>query len=70
MQTALKLPYAGHRSWVGGQNSQVHVDSNGYYWSSSPDRRKGHYMKFHSHDIKFDLGEVRASGLSVRCFKN
>ena len=67
MQTALKLPYTGFREKNGSFGYGGYF---GYYWSSSPYENLGYYMGFESGTIYSSDIYYRASGVSVRCFKN
>ncbi len=47
METALKFPYAGIRSWAGGISMQGQ-GTYGRYWSSSPNGTNGYFLYFGS----------------------
>nr|MDD3720631.1 FISUMP domain-containing protein [Candidatus Gracilibacteria bacterium] len=68
--SALKLPYAGFRSRAsGGAFSQQ--AARGFYWTSTPiDTLNTYCLTFYSSGIYPGTSRVRASGSSVRCFKN
>lgn len=68
MQTALQLPYAGYRNSSNG--TWLNGGSSGYYWSSSPSGTNGYILIFSSSSILPSNAIDRASGFSVRCFKN
>ena len=42
----------------------------GYFWSSSPNGTKAHYMYLGSTEVYPSFTSDRAYGYSVRCFKN
>ena len=67
MKSDLKMPTAGYRSRSAG--SMDNQGAFGGYWSSSPSNLRGYYMNL-STDIAPSSISGRASGFSVRCFKN
>jgi hypothetical protein len=68
MSNALKMPMAGYRSFnIAALYSQ---GSNGSYWSTSPNGVSGYYVNFNSTVITPSGFNARATGYSVRCFKN
>ncbi|MDD2565395.1 MAG: prepilin-type N-terminal cleavage/methylation domain-containing protein [Candidatus Gracilibacteria bacterium] len=66
----LKMPFAGLLTRnIGGVFNR---GSDGYYWSSSPDGINGLYIQFNQNTIwqNYNDYRFRASGFSIRCFKN
>jgi len=65
---ALKLPFAGYRSWYASVNGQ---GANGHYWSSSRDSANNAYeIIFSSTNINPKNSSSLTRAHSVRCFKN
>jgi uncharacterized protein (TIGR02145 family) len=64
----LKLPFAGRHD--GSNGSVLDQGLNGDYWSSSPTDADARGLYFYSSDVRPQCNNRRASGLSVRCFKN
>lgn len=68
MKTYLKMPFAGCRR---SSSSIYNQGETGYYWSATA--AGAHYarvMLFYSEDLYPQLGDCRAFGYSIRCFKN
>ena len=69
--TYFKLPFAGYRdSSTAGLGRQ---GSNGYYWSSSPyssGSNRARSLRLNSSLVRANYDDIRASGFSVRCFKD
>ena len=66
---ALKLPFAGYRSF---SNSNVYSQgTNGYYWSSSrSSANSAYFLRFFSGSLMPQNADRRAIGMSIRPFKN
>jgi uncharacterized protein (TIGR02145 family) len=63
------LPLAGYRNY----DSTATVYTQGRhanYWSSSPDSTNARYLSLDPSYVNAYNGSSRASGCSVRCFKN
>ena len=63
-----QIPFAGYRSYgdasVGGQGSYA------YLWSSTPNGGNARSLGLDSSSVNANFNDNRASGLSVRCFKD
>jgi hypothetical protein len=64
----LKLPFAGNRNR--DSTSAINQGSNGYYWSSSPTGARARFLTFYASSVSLQESDLRALGVSVRCFKN
>ena len=67
MNSVLKLPMAGNRSYSTGSLSVV--GANGYYWSSTVSSTYSRSLYFNSSNA-FMNTDYRAHGFSVRCLKD
>jgi hypothetical protein len=65
---ALKMPFAGRRTYSAA--GVYNVGTTGFYWSSTPSNRDAFIFWFKSSEIDMPDDHVRASGHSVRPFKN
>lgn len=71
MKTYLKMPFAGYRRAMSATAKVNNAGSYGYYWSSTvynADYANG--LGFSSSSLGNHGADGRASGFSVRCFKN
>ena len=71
MSNDLKMSMAGFRNWSTANIESV--GSLGYYWSSNPSSytsTRGFMFDFTNSSITLTNDHYRASGFSVRCFKN
>ncbi len=66
--SSLKLPSAGYRSYSSA--SITNQGSNGFYWSSSPIGINAYRLYFNSTNVYPTLSNYRATGFSLRCFKD
>ena len=66
-----RLPFAGFRNY---SNASIYDQGfNGYYWSSSPysaGSDSARFLYLTSSDVGANSDGYRASGYSVRCFKD
>jgi hypothetical protein len=67
MMNALKLPMAGQRVSTSGSMGGA---NNGRYWASSINGTYASSLRFYSTNVYTGNLGARASGFTVRCFKN